>query len=737
MAAAVALLTSPAVRAVPTYLTDLFTRYPAAAASLPGCLSCHEDPANGSLNPFGLAFLDNGYVLDEVLEALDSDGDGYTNGVELAATPATAPGDPNSKPGSSTVPAPPVMDGPALYAKHCASCHGPLAASAKTGATLARTQSAIAGNAGGMGYLSSLTAAQLEAIVSALAPSSLSSSNYTGLWWTPSEAGWGISVNHQGDTVFAIVYSYDAAGSPMWLVMSSGRLQPDGRTFSGDLHRAKGPAFDAVPFAPFTPANLVRVGTLSLTFAGVNSASLTYSVGGVTVNKSIVPQVYGTSAASCTTTTASRAGLANYQDLWWNPAESGWGVNIAHQNDTLFATLFTYDSSGKDLWLVMSAGVRQPDGSFAGALYSARGPAFDAQPFTRLSASDLSAVGEMRFAFADGNAGTLTYSVNGVAVSKSITRQAFSSPLPACSMPSSTVPVSVDGPALYASQCASCHQPLAASTKGGATLARIQGAISGNAGGMGYLSILSTAQLEAIAGALASLAPTSAACGSCHGIPPGSGDHARHDSRIPCATCHGGGYSSSTTDPATHRNGIKEILASIGWSGSTQSCANSCHGTAPWSATATLSCTSCHGTPPATGVHAKHNASYSCDACHGAGYGATRVNAATHRNGIRELLASIGWNATNRTCANSCHGTGTWAPTATLSCTSCHGTPPSTGHHSKHRSRSCDTCHGAGYTSTTVNAATHRDGLRNVVASTGWNATTRTCANSCHGRETW
>ncbi len=38
------------------------------------------------------------------------------------------------------------------------------------------------------------------------------------------------------------------------------------------------------------------------------------------------------------------AAVTNYQGLWWNaPAgsESGWGINFAHQGDTLFATWFT------------------------------------------------------------------------------------------------------------------------------------------------------------------------------------------------------------------------------------------------------------------------------------------------------------------------------------------------------------------------------------------------------------
>jgi hypothetical protein len=36
-----------------------------------------------------------------------------------------------------------------------------------------------------------------------------------------------------------------------------------------------------------------------------------------------------------------------------------------------------------------------------------------------------------------------------------------------------------------------------------------------------------------------------------------------------------------------------------------------------------------------------------------------------------------------------------------------------------------------------VNAATHFNGQKEVVSTTGWNATNRTCSNSCHGRETW
>ena len=42
----------------------------------------------------------------------------------------------------------------------------------------------------------------------------------------------------------------------------------------------------------------------------------------------------------------------SYTALWWNPAESGWGLNTNHQDGTVFATLFTYAPDGEPMWLV-------------------------------------------------------------------------------------------------------------------------------------------------------------------------------------------------------------------------------------------------------------------------------------------------------------------------------------------------------------------------------------------------
>ena len=147
-------------------------------------------------------------------------------------------------------------------------------------------------------------------------------------------------------------------------------------------------------------------------------------------------------------------------------------------------------------------------------------------------------------------------------------------------------PAPLDGAALYAAQCAGCHGVLATSAKAGATAARIQTAINGNIGGMGGLSALTTQQVQAIADALTLVSPPSTpapapACGSCHAIPPASGHHSTHRSRS-CATCHGSGYSSTTVNAATHNNGVKNLVTTIGWNAASRSCSNSCHGSKTW-----------------------------------------------------------------------------------------------------------------------------------------------------------
>jgi len=125
-------------------------------------------------------------------------------------------------------------------------------------------------------------------------------------------------------------------------------------------------------------------------------------------------------------------GQANYQGLWWaSPAgsESGWGINFAHQGDTIFASWFTYDTTGKGLWLVMTA-IKTGPGVYTGTLYTSKGPPFNAVPFNPAQVA-ATAVGAGTLTFSDVNDATFSYTVNGVAQVKNITREVFGT-LPTC-----------------------------------------------------------------------------------------------------------------------------------------------------------------------------------------------------------------------------------------------------------------------------------------------------------------
>jgi len=200
--------------------------------------------------------------------------------------------------------------------------------------------------------------------------------------------------------------------------MPSGARQSDG-TYSGQLFRTTGPAFDAQPFGAISST---VVGTMKLAFTDANDATLTYSYNGTSVTKSITRQAFAGSPPTCTWSAFDRSFSNNVQDLWFNPNEPGWGVNIAQHGNTIFATLFTYDRNGKGMWLVLPAGEQTADGKFSGPIYTTSGPAFNASPWHSIS---FNAVGTMTFDFTNGNAGTLTYTVNGVTVTKSIQRQVF------------------------------------------------------------------------------------------------------------------------------------------------------------------------------------------------------------------------------------------------------------------------------------------------------------------------
>ena len=140
---------------------------------------------------------------------------------------------------------------------------------------------------------------------------------------------------------------------------------------------------------------------------------------------------------TCTySATPNLAAATNYQDLWWAaPAgsEAGWGVNLTHQGDTIFASWFTYDHDRTPMWLVASAAKSAP-GTYTGALVRTTGPPFNAVPFPPTGTPGgavATTVGTATFTFADGTTGSFLYTVNGSTQTKAITREFNPTAVPA------------------------------------------------------------------------------------------------------------------------------------------------------------------------------------------------------------------------------------------------------------------------------------------------------------------
>src|SRR4029434_4208868 len=207
--------------------------------------------------------------------------------------------------------------------------------------------------------------------------------NYEGLRWVDQgvEDGWGVNIAHQGDSVFTTWYTYDTSGSAWWLSMLATKLAGTTGTFTGPILLSHGSAFNATPFVPSNGAVDVGNGTKgTLTFSDGNHASFDYTVNGVHQTKSLVRYDLHTGPLpSCTEIAApDYVGANNYQNLWWalGGGESGWGINLIHQGDRIFATWYTYGANALPLWLSALLSKTGP-GVYDGSLIRTSGPRFD------------------------------------------------------------------------------------------------------------------------------------------------------------------------------------------------------------------------------------------------------------------------------------------------------------------------------------------------------------------------
>jgi len=246
--------------------------------------------------------------------------------------------------------------------------------------------------------------------------------NYTDHYWNRDESGWGLTIAHHNDKVFAVWYVYDTDGKPLWVVLPDGSFSIDRKAFSGTIYRTTGPAYRAATFQP-ARVTVGLAGSARLEFVSETSVKITYTLGGVTTTKTVERQSFGNAPANPPD---------DYSDLWWNPAESGWGLAITHHGDNIFAVWYTYGEDGRPLWVVLPGGKFTSASTFTGKLYTTTGSPYPGR--FDPAATRVEEVGTATIEFL-GNEARFTSTVRGFTQAKRIVRQGFGAPFAANARP--------------------------------------------------------------------------------------------------------------------------------------------------------------------------------------------------------------------------------------------------------------------------------------------------------------
>jgi hypothetical protein len=247
---------------------------------------------------------------------------------------------------------------------------------------------------------------------------------HTGLWYQPGQAGWGLSITRQGETLLPIWFTYGSDGQPLWLLVSGAALQPDG-SYAGDLIRYTGVPLAAINGPASTGSRVVG----RARFSSLPDGRLRFesSVDGFTQTRTLQRFAPGPLPV-CALATGSAEAARNLGDVWWNPAEPGWGLHLTETDGRVFVAWFTYASSGEPTWLTAEL-ERQPDGSYRGGLQQAAAgtPFFaidgPATPFP------LPTVGEAQLRLTNGSRGEFSSTLQGSTRTRPLTRFDFDGPL--------------------------------------------------------------------------------------------------------------------------------------------------------------------------------------------------------------------------------------------------------------------------------------------------------------------
>jgi len=197
----------------------------------------------------------------------------------------------------------------------------------------------------------------------------------------------------------------------------------DGALYIGTTNYAQGAV---AQLWSYDGSTLTQV-TAPSTFTSAGNAGI---VSLASFNGALYAGTYNNSGAELWSVTASGTSSAPnlpgaLSGLWWNPDESGWGIDFTQRGSAIFAAWYTYDAAGNPKWYVASdcAGMTGTSGTCTGTLYQVNGPTFFGTSFTSPTSSQISSVGTLQVTFTDANTASMSYNVGGISRTVPIVRQ--------------------------------------------------------------------------------------------------------------------------------------------------------------------------------------------------------------------------------------------------------------------------------------------------------------------------
>jgi hypothetical protein len=181
--------------------------------------------------------------------------------------------------------------------------------------------------------------------------------------------------------------------------------------------------------------NVATANVLGATiFVGYGSSAAAMFASGVYQSAVTVPGPVQCTASLASAPAPNSPGALS--GLWWNAAESGWGIHFTQRGVNLFAAWYTYGAQGNPKWYVApncafatSAAV---SGTCTSALYDVAGTAFFGHDFNP-ALVHANQVGTLQLAFQNTNGALMTYTVGSQSRTVPIVRQVF--PVAATSAP--------------------------------------------------------------------------------------------------------------------------------------------------------------------------------------------------------------------------------------------------------------------------------------------------------------